>query len=71
MIIIYKFQFQGIVYINGYNLGRFWPLVGPQVTMYVPKEILKKTANKIIILEYQRTPVTKIIKFTKTASIDK
>lgn len=66
-----SFPFQGIVYINGFNLGRYWPLVGPQVTMYVPKEILKKTDNKIIILEYQRTPKNHIINFRNTASIDK
>lgn len=64
-------QFQGIVYINGFHLGRYWPLVGPQVTMYVPKEILMKTNNNIIILEYQRTATNRVIKFTNTASIDK
>lgn len=62
---------KGIVYINGFHLGRYWPLVGPQVTMYVPKEILKKTDNKIIILEYQRTPKNRVINFRNTASIDR
>ncbi len=26
---------------NGVNLGRYWPVVGPQVTLYVPKGTLK------------------------------
>jgi beta-galactosidase len=41
---------KGIVWINGHNLGRYWK-VGPQQSLYVPGEWLKKGANKITIFE--------------------
>jgi beta-galactosidase len=41
---------KGVVWVNGHNLGRYWN-VGPQQTLYVPAEWLKKGANKITILE--------------------
>lgn len=41
---------KGAVWINGHNLGRYWEK-GPQQTIYVPAEWLKKGKNEIIILE--------------------
>jgi beta-galactosidase len=41
---------KGVVWINGHNLGRYWH-VGPQQTLYVPAEWLKKGANNIVVLE--------------------
>ena len=41
---------KGNVWINGHNLGRYW-YVGPQQTIYVPKEWLKKGKNDIMIWE--------------------
>lgn len=61
---------KGIVYINGFNLGRYWPLMGPQITMYVPKDILLNGSNTICFVEYQRATVDRIVKFTNTPSID-
>lgn len=45
---------KGVAYVNGLNLGRYWPLAGPQLTMYVPNEILKLGINTIVLIEYQR-----------------
>ncbi|XP_065080927.1 beta-galactosidase-like [Ochlerotatus camptorhynchus] len=45
---------KGVVFINGFNLGRYWPLVGPQVTLYVPRHILVQGKNSIIVIEYQK-----------------
>lgn len=45
---------KGVVFINGYNLGRYWNL-GPQKTMYVPGPLLKQGDNEIIILELHGT----------------
>jgi beta-galactosidase len=36
--------------VNGHNLGRYWD-IGPQQTLYVPAEWLKKGPNKIVVLE--------------------
>ena len=41
---------KGVVWINGHNLGRYWQ-VGPQQTIYVPAEWLKKGRNEIEVFE--------------------
>ncbi|GAB2849608.1 glycoside hydrolase family 35 protein [Hymenobacter ruber] len=41
---------KGSVWVNGHNLGRYWA-IGPQQTLYVPAEWLKKGANEITVLE--------------------
>jgi beta-galactosidase len=41
---------KGIVWVNGHNLGRYWR-VGPQQTLYVPVEWLKKGSNEVDVLE--------------------
>jgi len=41
---------KGVVWINGHNLGRYWE-VGPQQTLYVPAEWLKKGQNEVAVLE--------------------
>lgn len=41
---------KGIVWVNGYNLGKYWN-VGPQQTIYVPAEWLKPGNNEIVVLE--------------------
>ncbi|XP_062135749.1 beta-galactosidase [Drosophila sulfurigaster albostrigata] len=45
---------KGVAYVNGFNLGRYWPLGGPQITLYVPNELLKVGENSLVLLEYQR-----------------
>jgi beta-galactosidase len=39
---------KGQFFINGNNLGRYWPTGGPQTTLYVPASMLKK--NNIVVL---------------------
>lgn len=42
---------RGIVWVNGFNLGRYW-VVGPQQSLYLPGVILKPgLRNKITVLE--------------------
>lgn len=41
---------KGCVWINGHHLGRYWS-IGPQQTIYVPVEWLKKGKNEIVVLE--------------------
>ncbi|MFC7681856.1 glycoside hydrolase family 35 protein [Paenibacillus sp. GCM10028914] len=45
---------KGVVWINGYNLGRYWEQ-GPQVTLYLPAPLLKEGRNEIVILELHHT----------------
>jgi len=41
---------KGVVWVNGHNLGRYWA-IGPQQTLYVPAEWLRKGQNDITVLE--------------------
>ncbi|XP_058814092.1 beta-galactosidase-like [Topomyia yanbarensis] len=61
---------KGFIFINGFNLGRYWPAVGPQITTYLPKELLKDGDNDIIMVELQRAPSDSKICFTDAAILD-
>lgn len=48
---------QGQVWINGVNLGRYWPSRGPQLTLYIPGPLLSTTLpNNITVLELEGAP---------------
>ncbi len=49
---------QGQAFINGFNLGRYWPVVGPQVTLYVPRTVWNSQSSeqKLIMLELESAP---------------
>uniref|UniRef100_A0A8C9AMD1 Galactosidase beta 1 n=1 Tax=Prolemur simus TaxID=1328070 RepID=A0A8C9AMD1_PROSS len=48
---------KGQVWINGFNLGRYWPARGPQMTLFVPRHILTTSApNTVIVLELEHAP---------------
>lgn len=48
---------QGQIWINGFNLGRYWPARGPQLTLFVPRNILvSSTPNNITVLELEHSP---------------
>lgn len=59
---------KGMVYINGYNIGRFWE-IGPQQTLYMPGCWLKKGENEIIILDLVG-PTTATIQGLRTPILD-
>ncbi|KAK6787411.1 hypothetical protein RDI58_015936 [Solanum bulbocastanum] len=44
---------KGVAFINGFNLGRFWPSFGPQCNLYVPAPILQEGKNLLVILELE------------------
>lgn len=50
---------KGVVFINGFNLGRFWE-VGPQKTLYIPAPLLKIGKNEIIVFETEGIAKDKI-----------
>ena len=41
---------KGVVWINGFNLGRYW-LRGPQKTLYLPGSLLRKGVNELVVFE--------------------
>lgn len=50
---------KGMVWVNGYNIGRFWK-IGPQQTLFMPGCWLKKGKNEIIVLDFE-TPTNTAI----------
>lgn len=46
---------KGVAFLNGFNLGRYWPIVGPQKTLYVPGVKLRKPCqkNELILFEQE------------------
>uniref|UniRef100_A0A671K6E3 Beta-galactosidase-like n=1 Tax=Sinocyclocheilus anshuiensis TaxID=1608454 RepID=A0A671K6E3_9TELE len=55
---------KGQVWVNGVNLGRYWPQRGPQQTLYVPRPFISATQpNNITVLELERAPSHRRILF--------
>lgn len=50
---------KGLVYVNGYAIGRFWS-IGPQQTLYVPGCWLKKGKNEIVVLDVVGPKATEV-----------
>ena len=48
---------KGMVWVNGYNIGRFWK-IGPQQSLYMPGAWLKKGLNEIIVLDVDKPQAT-------------
>ena len=46
----------GSVWINGFNVGRYWQARGPQRTLYVPAPLLQAGANEVLVLETDAPP---------------
>ncbi|KAI1304884.1 Beta-galactosidase [Halotydeus destructor] len=48
---------KGVAFVNGINIGRYWPDEGPQVTLYVPHVWLRpRSVNYIHLFETERAP---------------
>lgn len=49
---------QGVVFLNGFNLGRYWPVMGPQVTLYVPAPVFRPhpQVNVLVVFELEWSP---------------
>ena len=45
---------KGVAYVNGFNLGWYWPSIGPQNNYFVPGPILREGPNEVILLEFER-----------------
>lgn len=51
-------------------MGRYWPSIGPQITLYVPKDILNIGRNEITLLELQKAPENSTVQFTDIPNLD-
>lgn len=52
------FVSKGQAFVNGFNLGRYWPAVGPQETLYVPSSVLYpgKNTSRLVVFELDNAP---------------
>ena len=51
-----RFALQGVAWVNGFNLGWYWPDKGPQMTLFIPGPLLQPGANELLLLEMHRIP---------------
>lgn len=51
---------KGVVFVNGFNIGRYWNSAGPQKTLYVPAPLLKKGENNFVVFELEHCDTNKI-----------
>ncbi len=42
---------KGVVFVNGFNIGRYFNPAGPQKTLYIPAPMLKNGDNEIVVFE--------------------
>uniref|UniRef100_A0A8C3DJ03 Galactosidase beta 1 like n=1 Tax=Corvus moneduloides TaxID=1196302 RepID=A0A8C3DJ03_CORMO len=55
---------KGLLWINGFNLGRYWTRRGPQQTLFVPGSVLHVgRPNNITVLELEGAPPTPLLLF--------
>lgn len=47
---------KGVAFVNGFNLGWYWPSIGPQNHYFVPGPRLRKGRNEVLLLELERLP---------------
>ncbi len=50
---------KGVVWVNGFNLGRYWN-VGPTETLYIPAPVWKKGRNEIVVFELEKLNATEL-----------
>lgn len=54
---------KGVAFLNGHNLGRYWPVAGPQLTLYAPSVFFRPypEENEIILFELEQSPCSVVI----------
>ncbi|XP_028550449.1 beta-galactosidase 8 [Dendrobium catenatum] len=63
--ISFKGWSKGIAFVNSFNIGRFWPSLGPQCTLYVPAPILHYGENVVVIFELHTSNPNLTIEFVQ------
>jgi beta-galactosidase len=49
---------KGNAFLNGFNLGRYWPKAGPQITLYAPAHLFRPypQQNRLTLFELEQHP---------------
>ena len=45
---------KGMVWVNGFNLGRYWEVKGPQHALFLPAMKLEEGDNEVVVLELEQ-----------------
>jgi hypothetical protein len=67
---------KGIAFLNGFNLGRYWPIAGPQITLYSPAHLFRPypQINYLVVFEQEGSPCLMadecVLQFVKTHVIN-
>ncbi|KAK9734499.1 hypothetical protein RND81_04G143700 [Saponaria officinalis] len=56
---------KGIALINDFNIGRYWPVFGPQCNLYVPAPLLRQGENTVVLFELENPNPELAIKLTR------
>ncbi|XP_050432684.1 beta-galactosidase-like [Adelges cooleyi] len=61
---------KGVAFVNGFNVGRYWPAVGPQITLYVPGALLVRGLNTLVLVELEEAAEDLTVKFVDKHRLD-
>ncbi|XP_037555877.2 uncharacterized protein LOC119432791 [Dermacentor silvarum] len=63
---------KGFAFINGFNLGRYWPPAGPQVTLYVPAPYIRPhpEENRLLLFETEGAPANRTVMLVDKPFLD-
>lgn len=63
---------KGVAYVNGINLGRYWPAVGPQIRLYLPAPFLRRhpEENRLMLFEVEQVPGDRTVKLVDQPLLD-
>ncbi|KAG8231348.1 hypothetical protein J437_LFUL012258 [Ladona fulva] len=53
---------EGVAFLNGHNLGRYWTVAGPQLTLYVPGVYMlpPPASNRLVLFELEKAPCSSV-----------
>jgi beta-galactosidase len=59
----------GIAFVNGIHIGHYWR-IGPQITLYVRAQYLKKGVNELVVFETGSITAVPTVTFDAKPNLD-
>ena len=68
--VLYPYGFtRGVVFCNGFNLGRHWDIENSENKLYVPKPVLRKGKNLIVVFDVDHKDCEKKIRLSGKTNV--